>query len=99
MTVVHHNVRSSSFIVNHIDAFQAFPVDFSPEYRATHNTVANHPEFEEWQCDSLGEENLADLGRDTGECISDNSDDDILEERGLLHKRRALLPRSEALTY
>jgi hypothetical protein len=99
MAIVDHNIGSLSLIVDHIDAFQAVPIDFLPECRAAHDTVAKHPELEERQRNSLREEYFADLSRDAGERVADDPDDYILEKSSLLHEWRALLSRSEAFTH
>lgn len=99
MAIVHHNIRSTSAVIDHVDALQAFPIDLLPEDRAAHDAVAKHPKLEEGQCNSLGKEHFTNLGWDASECIADDSDDNILEESSPLHKWRALIPRSKALAH
>lgn len=99
MAVVDNDVRSSGSVVNHVDSFHAFTVDFLPEHRGAHDAIAEHAEPKERQSDSFREEYFANVCRDAGKSVSDDSDDYILEERGLLHKRRALLSRSQSLTH
>ena len=86
MAVVYYDIGASRLVVDHVNAFQAFAVDFFPEDRAAHDTVAEHSEFEERQCNTLGEEYFAYFGRDACKRIPDNSDDNVLEKGRPLHE-------------
>ena len=85
MTVVDHNVRSTGFVPDHVDALRfggLAPIDGTFE-----EAVTEHAEAEEGEGDVLGEEDLSDDGGDAGEGVADAADYDVLEEGAVLDER------------
>jgi len=57
--------------------------------------MTHHPKPQKRKGDPFREEDLANLGGDLGECISNASDYNVLKESGVLHEGRSLRLRGE----
>ena len=67
-----------------------YTLDLLPVDRALPKPVAKHSKPQEWKGNILREEYFADLGGDSGECVSHASYYNVLEKRGMLDERRSL---------
>lgn len=82
------------------DVDSSHPVDFAPIDGTLPGTMPQHSKLHKRQSHPFKEEYLPNGCRDVRERISNASNDNILEQRGTLHKRRLLLLFGEVtLTY
>jgi hypothetical protein len=64
--------------------------DLFPMYWWSEVPMSHHAESQERQRNHLGEKDSPNVGWNIGKCITNTSDNNIFEPRGLLHKRRTV---------
>lgn len=98
MAIVNDHVRLLSIITRDPDAAETFSIDLGPANRARHDSMPQHAESKEWERHMFGEEDAANVRRQTCEREANTAYDDILEYRGALHEwRLAFLGREVSL--
>lgn len=95
MTIVNHNVWFLVLITNHPNTMETRLLDLTPRNSRFEISMSQHAEPEKGQCDTLGKEDLADVGRDLCECIANAANDKVLEGSGVLIKSRFLFVRDK----
>jgi hypothetical protein len=90
VAVVNHNIQFLSFITDHINSMQSMFLDLSPWDSRFTISMPQHAKPEKRQSNTLGEEDLANSGRDFGKSIANAADDKILEGSGVSIESRLL---------
>lgn len=89
MRIIHNDVGLFLLVVDNQHAFEVWPLDLGPPKWAGNNAMSQHAEPQERERDSLGEEDAAEESRHIGKGIANETNDQILEWRCFLDKRRA----------